>query len=1152
MVSVIDKDFDMEGEKSRVSNDVNVNEEIRVSSGFDLGASKSDFDEVRVLKEEEGEGKVLGGYHANGDVGEVKEGRVLSKNGVDGEIVVVGKKIESRNLESGENEAGESEIPGISGVEKLRGVETSEIGMGKSMASGSGRKGMSSLSNKGGEDEGETEARQKGAHKVEVLNMDGRDGEFKMERRRDLGVVGKKLFGIDINGSVMKSVSAKVLGTEFEMGDMVWGKVKSHPWWPGHLFNEAFASTSVRRTRSDGHILVAFFGDSSYGWFDPDELVPYDPHYAEKSQQTTSRNFVRAVEESVDEASRRSALGLSCYCRNPYNFRPTDVPGYLAVDIIDFEPGTVYSVSQIQKARDSFSPTETLSFIQQLATAPMSSDRSKSLDFIKLKSTALAYRRSIFEEFDETYAEAFGHKPVRSKLPAGSTVKEPSRAPLSGPLVFADNLGGRKSSTKAMKSKEQSKKDRYLFKRRDEFGTLRSAKIQGPASPDSSCEDVTPDLATSSYVFQKRDQPVSSNDLGESPAVDQLETLGYTVTPEDTDTTGHILTSSLQHSQSEASDVCIVPNKTIGIIPSSSDAGNLDASSGLLKKKKKKGTKRPVSELSSEKSEPKEKMKKKSRKTEKFKNTEHPERDSDVLTGVSRVSPVGRPTQIVSSPRDDTQVDRSKKYVPQEVGLVPLTGNWENEADIQQILADLHGLALDPLHGIERNGPAIAQHFILKFRSLVFLKGSSGLAMAEPEHGEAQLSESPGNEVAYRPPTESSKTVSSLKPPKVSARQDDSTKVGRKRVPSERQEENAAKRVKKISDVKNLGAEKRALLKNPELQHPDGKSRVSTAKSPQSRPSKPERPTRVEEPTYLIMKYQPGSSLPSLVELKARFARFGPLDITLSRVFYKTFTCRVAFLFKQDANIAYRYAVGNKSMFSNVRFMLKPVAGPDMPSEPVVNPNPSSTEPRLATLPVQPQSARQLKSILKKPLAGDESSGPSNGAGGMRTPRVRFNIGDEKGSGSNKGGVLQVQMMESRNPVLSSNEGAVSSSSSSFSSTISMDVNKNQRLLSQRPLEAPLLPLPHFVGPPPVINNRHLQVEMGPITNVHENFTTATATTSLSGVSQVLPQPPPPPPPPAPSTDISQQMMSLLTRCHDVVTNLKSTLGYIPYYHHSQ
>lgn len=30
------------------------------------------------------------------------------------------------------------------------------------------------------------------------------------------------------------------LGFEFEVGDMVWGKVKSHPWWLRHVYNEAF------------------------------------------------------------------------------------------------------------------------------------------------------------------------------------------------------------------------------------------------------------------------------------------------------------------------------------------------------------------------------------------------------------------------------------------------------------------------------------------------------------------------------------------------------------------------------------------------------------------------------------------------------------------------------------------------------------------------------------------------------------------------------------------------------------------------------------------------------------------------------------------------------------------------------------------------
>lgn len=205
---------------------------------------------------------------------------------------------------------------------------------------------------------------------------------------------------------------SRALSYGFEVGDMVWGKVKSHPWWPGHIFNDAFASPSVRRTRREGYVLVAFFGDSSYGWFDPAELIAFDLNYAEKSRQIHSRNFVKAVEEAVDEMSRRRSLGLACKCRNPYNFRVTNVQGYFVVDVPDYEPGGVYSAIQIKKARDSFKPREFLSFVKQLALVPRGADE-KGINFHKNKATVFAYRKAVFEEFDETYAQAFGVQPGR-------------------------------------------------------------------------------------------------------------------------------------------------------------------------------------------------------------------------------------------------------------------------------------------------------------------------------------------------------------------------------------------------------------------------------------------------------------------------------------------------------------------------------------------------------------------------------------------------------------------------------------------------------------------------------------------------------------------------------------------------------------------
>ncbi|KAF2307249.1 hypothetical protein GH714_025769 [Hevea brasiliensis] len=276
------------------------------------------------------------------------------------------------------------------------------------------------------------------------------------------------------------------------------------------IFNEAFASSSVRRTRREGYVLVAFFGDSSYGWFDPAELIPFDPYFAEKSQQTNSRNFVKAVEEAVDEMSRRRGLGLACRCRNKYNFRPTNVQGYFEVDVPDYEPRGVYSANQIKKARDGFQPSETIAFVKQLALGPQGCDQS-TIDFVKNKATVFAFRKSMFEEFDETYAQAFG---VQPKLPVNDPaslsdqpVKYPTRAPLSGPLVIAEALGGGKSHKKPMKVKDHSKKDRYLFKRRDEpvdSVTLQLGQRQASSSAPAACEESSSAIVTGDFVLQKR------------------------------------------------------------------------------------------------------------------------------------------------------------------------------------------------------------------------------------------------------------------------------------------------------------------------------------------------------------------------------------------------------------------------------------------------------------------------------------------------------------------------------------------------------------------------------------------------------------------------------------------------------------------------
>jgi len=593
-----------------------------------------------------------------------------------------------------------------------------------------------------------------------------------------------------------------------------------------------------------------------------------------------------------------------------------------------------------------------------------------------------------------------------------------------------------------------------------------------------------------------------------------------------------------------------VPDSRV-VNASSGDGGHLGMGGGLVKKKKK--AKRSAAELDSEKPHTPEKKMKKLKKTEGERSAVHLETPPSGSGGLSK--PAGKPMQISAAltERKDAEATES---LSQQVGVVPSGAVEGKEDEVPELLADLLGLALDPFHGVERSRPAIVRQFFLKFRSLVYLKSSSASSPTESEPSEARAIRSPPPADHDRTPTESGKGVRPSKLSKLSGRHDDPTKGGRKRVPSERQEEIAAKRAKKITEVKSLAAEKKALLKNPDMQQIDGKAKVAAVQQSPSRPAKiktdqhlkkADRPPRVEEPTYLVMKFQSGSSLPSLMELKARFARFGPLDTSLSRVFYKTSTCRVAFLYKQDAHVAYRYAVGSKSVFSNVKFLLKPVAEPQQPSsvkaedahgEPVSSRDSSTVEPRppLSATPLLPlQSMQQLKSCLKKPSGNDEPIGPNNGSGSVKATRVRFNMGEDKVSAnSNRPGVqVQLQMSDSRNANLSSESGP--SSSSSPSSSVAMDtVSNNQRFISSRTLQPPLLPTPppQFLRPPTINHPRQHHVELPPRNNPNYNVTA----------------PPIQAPLPPPGIDISQQMISLLTRCHEVVTNVQSILGYVPYH----
>ncbi|KAF5746735.1 hypothetical protein HS088_TW06G00909 [Tripterygium wilfordii] len=1019
------------------------------------------------------------------------------------------------------------------------------------------------------------------------------------------------------NGSTLGTSRALKYG--FEVGDMVWGKVKSHPWWPGRIFNEAFASPSVRRTRRNGHVLVAFFGDSSYGWFDPSELIPFDPNFAEKSQQTTARNFVMAVEEAMDEASRRRGLGLACRCRNPYNFRPTNVQGYFAVDVPDYEPNGIYSVNQISKARDGFQPSAILSFVKQLALAPRESEET-SLEFVNNKATVSSLRKAVFEEFDETYAQAFGVKPTRP--PRGNVAalnREPPRAPLSGPLVIAETLNGEKSSKKPLKVKDHFKKDRYLFKRRDEPSDSTAIQVNPgktslpapsaaymgrslaseardyvlqkraasaphlPAKDEQSdllsgrdgavlredfsdkdvqninlaptyssalasqvADDVKPSLHKEKILYQAmRERSTDFTDFsrkgvlpglfdGTAPSFQQGENmtdLKYEQDVKTSQTNEGFQSSGLRFSgrpEGNLGSIQIQDDRT-GVRPSSTDAKHSGKINDNVKLKKPKVLKRPLGELSTDNSTTGEKKNKKKKVF--VSETVHHRPLKQMTSGTGAGGNLAGKSSFVGIVRkEDSQVNiqrkdgRASNSLLNSVDASPMAGK------LPQLLEDLRGLALDPFHGSERNSPRTIQQFFLQFRSLYYQKS---LVLSPPTENESlevrAIKSSSGVGVSDISPGESTRKLLPSKPVKPNNRPEDPTKAGQKRLPSDRQEEIAAKRLKKINHLKALAAEKKTAQKPAEVHRSEGKEQAAVAPTRAIKANTAMRkvvsPARPVEPTMLVMKFPPETSLPSPAELKARFARFGSMDQDAMRVFWRSFTCRVVFRHKLDAQAAYKYAVGNKSLFGNVsvRYQLREVGGSapevsgadkgrgdDTPIETSRYKDPMTERP---TLSLVQQPNTQLKSCLKK-SNGDEASQVTggNGNGGRGTPRVKFMLGGEETS-----------MLANRNN-FNNNTSFADARASGL-----MDFNSKNNIDNAIPSSASssssILPLPTQFAKAHLNDLHHTEV-VAPRSS-HNLITSPAAAAGI---------------------DISQQMISLMTRCSDVVNSLTGLLGYVPYH----
>ncbi|XP_014514503.1 uncharacterized protein LOC106772551 [Vigna radiata var. radiata] len=221
---------------------------------------------------------------------------------------------------------------------------------------------------------------------IEDENFDDAERHKTTGRKFTKHVSNKKSSGVIFQASYQLPVE-KV--GEFSVYDLVWGKVRSHPWWPGQIFDPSDSSVEAHKHLKKDRYLVAYFGDRTFAWNDSSQLKPFRTHFSNMVKQCNSDVFQSAVDCALEEASRRAEYGLACSCI------PEDTLDKIKLQTVE-NTGIQQELSFTRRVdeslnAESFSPENLLEYLKTLSEFPTGSiDR---LELLIAKAQLLAFYR---------------------------------------------------------------------------------------------------------------------------------------------------------------------------------------------------------------------------------------------------------------------------------------------------------------------------------------------------------------------------------------------------------------------------------------------------------------------------------------------------------------------------------------------------------------------------------------------------------------------------------------------------------------------------------------------------------------------------------------------------------------------------------------
>ncbi|XWS44170.1 hypothetical protein CRYUN_Cryun15aG0021500 [Craigia yunnanensis] len=736
-------------------------------------------------------------------------------------------------------------------------------------------------------------------------------------------------------------------GCEFSAGGFVWGKIRSHPWWPGQVYNLSDASDYAVKVRQKGRLLVAYFGDSSFAWCHPSQLKPFEENFEDMSKLSNSKNFLNAVQTSVDEIGRLVELKMTCSCVPKENCSGLDRP--LAANA-GIKKGVLVPEGGIGKLSIGFfEPEEILGKLKQIAQAVC---MSNLLECTVLKGWISAFNRSIGRYQMPMYHEPLSipvlEENVRTLVVDMSDYGEAVEVLTTGPVEedWVSSSSGAKFGQRnqtLLRWPEILENDMFQRRKQKSIAEIIKGEVDGQARKD---EDVAQkgtnsgeqasssrrkktkgndkangdDGSNSSFiVLEKRKGTelsgsltarkgkkfsVETDDMGAKEEMDKVyssrgrkrKTKG--ASNNDDDSGGKEETNN--HHVSAKRKV----NSGSGIGNSDTKTKDLIESGSLLRERKKSKY------LSPPYTSPIGKLRKMDIEAESLKVSNDAQvgeqmtkatgnlvRSPLVLNYSSERNQLPGEVHAEHKASNESTFHTPKQYLKRMIDLATVN------TPANEVLIEVQSVALSPQYRRKNNSFEIVVEFLSVFRNSVYRDGSNYKIynQFQPHRKRKSPDSVTGSSGKDQNPTDHVSSGYRSQQKKVGKNEETKTDQSEPRQATRASLKKTSEESKACNIKIKQGARAAVMTKND-------KEVVENA-----------------SPAALFVTYGPGSSLPTKDELIRIYSRYGALDTEDTDMFYSNFCARVVFLRSSDAEQAFNSSQSaNPFGASNVSFRLRP------------------------------------------------------------------------------------------------------------------------------------------------------------------------------------------------------------------------------------